>query len=228
MNVMLLHQAETKLEEIVTRYNLTRYFDTDEFSTTSHLFLVAAADNVLHIWDYAHWDRPRALISFQQGEEKDLIYALAVAKTNAGPRIIVGTRSGKLHLLDESAAVLWETKVAEGSIWHVTSAQINGEILIFVCSMDRAIRIFDLFGRLRCTVQAPGRLFSLDVRTFGGRTLLAGGTQERNWIYVWHLQEMLKRQTGMPSYVLSGGPAFCTKFVELAGEPYVAHSSWDG
>lgn len=230
MSVTLLHQAEAKLEEIVTQYQLTRYFDTGGFSTTRDLFLVATADNTLHIWDHSHPDRPRVLINFQQGREKDLIYALTALKTNAGPRLAVGTRSGRLYLLDGSATVLWETKVADASIWHVTSAEIDGQVLLFVCVMDRTIRIFDLGGRLRCTVRTPGKLLSLDVRASGGQMLLAGGTQERNWIYVWELEEMLKRQTGMPSYVLTGGekPAFCTKFVELAGEAFLAHSNWDG
>ncbi len=230
MIAKLLHQAAAKFEELVTGRNLTQYFEVEEFSSTQGLSLVVGAGCNLHIWDYGQWSQPRSVVSLQEGRTPDLIYSLAVVKTNEGPRIVAGTHSGNLCLVDPCGYVIWQTRAAAGSIWHVTTGPIAGQILLFVCAKDQTMKVYDLRGQLRCTMRTPGRMLSVDVREINGRILLAGGTQERNCIYLWDLEEILTKQTGTPSYLLTGGqrPAFCTKLVELAGEPYVAHGSWDG
>lgn len=230
MNAQLMHRAEAKLNEIITGYDLTRYFGTEEFSTTQGLALVAGSGHQLCIYDYGRWVLPRSVLTFQEGRTADVIYSLSAVKTNEGPKIIAGTRSGKVSLIDPTGYVIWQIKAADASVWHVAAVEIDGQILIFVCSMDMTVKIYDLREQLRCTLRTPGRLLSVDVREIDGRILLAGGTQERNFIYIWDLRKILMKQTGTPTYILKGGrrPAFCTKLVELAGEPCVLHGSWDG
>jgi hypothetical protein len=230
MNAQLLHQAEAKLNEIIASYSLTRYFGTEEFSTTCGLALVAGSGHHLYIYDYGRWAQPRSVLPFQEGRTPDPIYSLGAVKTNEGPRIAVGTRLGKVSLVDPVGYVIWQIKAADASVWHVTTCEIDGQLLLFVCSMDMTVKIYDLRGQLRCTLRTPGRLLSIDVREIGGRILIAGGAQERNFIYLWDLQEALIKQRTTPTYILKGGrrPAFCTKLVELALEPCVLHGSWDG
>lgn len=230
MNAQLLHQAEARLNEIIANYGLTRYFGAEEFSTTQGLALVAGSGHQLCIYDYGRWVLPRNILTFQEGRTPDLIYSLCTMNTNEGPRILVGTRLGKVSLVDPTGYVIWQIKAADASVWHVAASKIDDQILIFVCSMDRTVRIYDLRGQLRCTLRTPGRLLSIDVREIGGRILIAGGAQERNFIYIWDLKKILMKQMDTPTYILQGGrrPAFCTKLVELAGKPCVLHGSWDG
>lgn len=229
MNARLLHQAEAKLDEIITGYSLTRYFGTEEFSTTLGLALVAGSGHHLHIYNYGLWGQPRSLLTFQEGRTPDLIYSLCAVSTNEGPRIVVGTRLGKVSLIDPQGYVIWQLKAADASIWHVTAAEVDGQILIFVCAMDMTVKIYDLRGQVRGTLRTPGRLLSVDVREVDGRVLIAGGAQERTFIYLWDLHEIFMNPRITPTYILQGGhrPAFCTKLVELAGEPCVLHGSWD-
>lgn len=218
--------ATLLMDDIIRRYKLSRFYE-NEFRRSSELRLVLATSQSVVFFAYQRWNA--TLFTLECADSKDIIYSLTSVPGHMGDRIAFTTYQGTLYVVDSHGALVKEQTVSNKNLWFVKHARLGRRSYLFACCTDHTIRIFDNLGEPLCAIETPGRILSIDVKEIGGRVRMAGGVQSGKQVYLWDLDEMTSKLDATPQVTLRGGrkPAFSTKFIDIGGEPWIAHGCWD-
>lgn len=224
---MFVRFDHTPLANFARHHHLSDPFAPAVFYRPECLRVVVASEKAIHCFDYGQFRERRFIVRVAGG---DRISALTMAPTNEGDKIVFGTRSGKVYVLDSEGFLESERTIAAKAVLRLSGQCFEGAPTIFACCADRSLRLLDTQGQVQATLAMPGNLLSAHVNEVNGRPLMAGSAQGWNEVFVWDLLEVFAAEDAAPQAILKGGskPAFGARFIAADDEILLAHSSWDG
>ncbi len=213
------------MAEIIQRYKLCP-FNKMGAPRLDKAKVVVATCQAVHGFDLNNYTTP---IFTSAAPINETIYSMTTFSTPAGNRIAFTTSQGQIYVIDNQGILIERTQISHAPIWSITQTQVGQLTLLFATCADGTIRACDTKGRLLGTIETPGRVFSLSATEVEGQTLLLGGVQGENHVYVWHLQQMIQRRDAAPMTILRGGrkPAFATGFLQWYETLWLVHGCWD-
>lgn len=215
------------MNEMTSKYKLSDLGKV--FHNPERLRLVVASANAVNFFDYRQLDSSLFNLEVDGNRDNHTIYSMTTLPSSPRARVALTSSRGKLFIVDDDGVVVREQTVSDQSLWHVTQACIKGRTYLFACCADSTIRVLNTLGEPLGAIEVPGQPLSLDIEEVNGRVKMAAGIQCRRQVYLWDLVDTIEKQDATPQTSLCGGtkPAFSTRFVEIGGEPWIVHGSWD-
>jgi outer membrane protein assembly factor BamB len=223
---MFVRFDRAPLANFARRHHLSDPFTPPAFCRLECLQVIVASEKAVHCFDYGQFRERRFLVRVAEGER---ISALTTAPTMEGDKIVFGTRSGRVYVLNDDGFLESERAIAAQAVLRLSGHCFEGAPTIFACCADRRLRLLDTQGQVQATLAMPGNLLSAQVSDVSGRPLMLAGAQGWNEVFLWDLLEVLATEDAAPQTVLKGGskPAFAARFITADDETLLAHSSWD-
>lgn len=221
-----MNRAAELMREIGARHHLHRLDAIGDWSPERLRFVVAFGGKIV-FFDYRQLNQD--LFSLQMTGDRDRICSVSPFLTNEGYRIAVTTQGGNVYIVDGNGIALSKHAVSAAGLWWIKPVIIRGSVFLLAGGGDRALRILGRLGELRLTIETPGRVLSVDIRHGNEKVIIAGGVKECHEVYLWDLNLLVARRDATPIHILRGGqrPAFCTIFLNLEQQEWIAHGSWD-